>query len=109
MIVLHASAVLAWLQNEPGSRQVEDHLRAGAAITALDFAAVLDAAARNEADPRRVASLLYAMGLRVEPVDEGDALAATTVSADGCVADRIALAVARRLDCPLMTADELWP
>jgi ribonuclease VapC len=108
MILLHASAILAWLQNEPGSRQVEDHLRAGAAITALDFAAVLDAVEQNGSSAHRVAALLFAVGLRVEPFDELDALRAATVVPELCLADRIALAAAERLQVRLLTADELW-
>jgi PIN domain nuclease of toxin-antitoxin system len=103
--LLHASSVLAWLQEEPGTRLLQ---LKGNRITALDWGCVLDSARHHGADPRQIAALLYTVGLRVEPIYEEDVLRAANLDPNQCLADRIAQAVAERLDAPLITSESLW-
>lgn len=102
---MHASAVLAWMQEEPGTQTMD--LR-GAKVTALDWGCVLDYARVAGQNVYKVAALLHAVGIRVEPVLQVDVLRAAEMDNGECLADRIATAVANRLGARLITSESLW-
>lgn len=109
-VVLDSSAVLAWLQSEPGSERVRP-LIDGGVIAAPNWSEVLQKVQQHGRDMVEVGHLLRALGIDVEPVSAGDAEAAARLWSDNpalSLADRLCLAVARRLRVPAATADQQW-
>ena len=110
--VLDASALLAWLVQEPGAEVVGRYLPR-AVISAVNLSEVLY---RGKRLGRVVATLparLGHLGLRVEPFTADDALLATAVYARDrrhllSLADRCCLATAIRLGLPAVTGDRAW-
>jgi ribonuclease VapC len=110
--VLDASALLAWLVQEPGAEVVGEYLPR-AVISAVNLSEVLY---RGQSLGRNVATLparLGHLGLRVEPFTVEDAQIATEIFARDrrsvlSLADRCCLATAIRLDLPAVTDDRAW-
>ena len=117
-VVLDASALLAYLRDEPGAELVADAIALGAAMSTVNVAEVLSRAADRGADPKVLAGELAARGLLdgaidVEPFTSADAidvarLRPLTRAAGLSIADRACLALARRLDARAITADSAW-
>lgn len=108
--VLDASAVLAWLQQEPGADVVDPLLRE-AAISAPNWSEILQKAIQKGRDVRETADLLKALGLEVIALTEEDAATAAALWAEVPILsldDRCCLALARRLQLPAVTADSSW-
>ncbi len=110
--VLDASAVLAWLRDEPGADTVTDHLE-NAALSAVNLSEVHQKLAQRGVDADRTIRQLRSLGITVEPLDLTDALAASrlwaaTRSAGLSLGDRCCLALAARLQAPAITADNAW-
>jgi PIN domain nuclease of toxin-antitoxin system len=110
--VLDASAILAWLRDEPGADTVTP-LLAGAAVSAVNWSEVAQKLGQYGANTTVTAGRLRALGVRVEPFTAGDALAAAALwratRTDGLsLADRACLALAQRLGIPAITADRAW-
>ena len=113
--VLDASALLAYLGNEPGADVVADAIAAGATISTVNLAEALSTLATRGADPAAVVTRLTERGLldgaiTVEPFTTADATEAArlrplTRSAGLSLADRACLALARRLAREALTAD----
>ncbi|BDP44076.1 hypothetical protein DAETH_40450 (plasmid) [Deinococcus aetherius] len=113
MIVLDASAVIAWLRQEPGAAQVDAALRGEAWISAVNFAEVLSKVGERGGDVRAAARDLRIEGLLVEPHGEEDALITAELRVSTrpqglSLGDRACLALARRLGAPVLTADRAW-
>lgn len=118
MIVLDASALLAYLRDEPGADEVTTAIGDGTSISAVNLAEVLSRVAARGADPGRLADQLRASGLldgalTVEPFTAGDAIEAArlrplTSGAGLSLGDRACLALGRRLSLPVLTADSAW-
>lgn len=113
MRVLDASAVIAWLRQEPGAAQVNAALQHDAVISAVNCAEVLSKVGERGGDVQAVARDLRIEGLRVEPY--GDDHAVTTgvwrrlTRAQGLsLGDRACLSLAQRLGVPALTADRQW-
>ncbi|MDX6650044.1 MAG: hypothetical protein QOJ97_1995 [Solirubrobacteraceae bacterium] len=116
--VLDASALLAWLQDEPGAQLVDTALAAGAAMSAVNWAEVLSKAAEAGQDPDALAARLTDEGLlgglvEVLPLEAADApliarLRPLTRSAGLSLADRACLALAQRLGLEAVTAERAW-
>ncbi len=110
MVVLDASAALAYLQGEPGAQQVRDALESGAVMGAANWAEVAQKLRR--ADSWHVArALLLSFPLQIASVTVDDAEAAAALWQEGSalsLGDRLCLALARRLDLPVLTADQAW-
>jgi len=116
--VLDASALLAYLGDEPGAELVADQIAAGAAIGTVNLAEALSTLAARGQDPADVASELTARGLldgaiTVKPFTTADAIEAArlrplTRQAGLSLADRACLALARRLSVPVLTSDQAW-
>jgi ribonuclease VapC len=116
--VLDASGLLALLLDEQGAAEVEQMLANSGAISSGNLAEALSKIAERGADPGELARDLEAKGilgglLEVEPVTTQDAITiaeirpATKEHGLG-LGDRICLALGRRLDLPVLTADRAW-
>ena len=116
--VLDASALLAFLLDEPGADAVEDALAEGAAISAGNWAEVLSKVVDVHADADELAASLLSGGrlhgaLDVEDFTAEDAQAVArlrTVSrgAGLSLGDRACLALGQRLGAVVLTADRVW-
>jgi PIN domain nuclease of toxin-antitoxin system len=116
--VLDASALLAYLRDEPGGDVVADAIASGAAISAVNLAEVLSRVADHGGDPAALVDQMTQRGLlggaiTVEPFTTVDAtevarLRPPTRNAGLSLGDRACLALARRLDTPALTADSAW-
>lgn len=114
MIVLDSSALLALLQDEPGAATVEAALP-GAVMSPANLAEVLAKGADRGLDVTEQLQLLTSLGIGIEPVTVEDArLSAEVRRADSpdapvlSLGDRLCLALALRLDAPVLTADQAW-
>ena len=109
MTVLDASAVLAFLQGQPGADAVADRM-GGAAIGAANLSEVLSRFTGGT-EVGLVSALLTAKGVRVEPVLRSDAQTAARIRHELphlALGDRLCLALAERLDADVLTADRAW-
>ncbi len=116
--VLDASALLAYLGNEPGADLVADAIAGGVAISTVNLAETLSTAAGHGTDPVELAADLTARGLldgavTAEPFTTADAIETArlrplTRSAGLSLGDRACLALARRLSTAVVTADIAW-
>jgi ribonuclease VapC len=116
--ILDASALLAYLRDEPGAEVVADAVATGAVISTVNLGEVLSLVADRDADPARVARQMTDRGLldgaiAVEPFTSADAIEVArlrplTRDLGLSLGDRACLALARRLDAPVLTADSAW-
>lgn len=112
--LLDASALLALVMNEEGAARVENAVASGAAITVVNLAEVLSTLAQHGQDPEAAFAILNGGGaIEVVPVTAADAVEAAklrplTARAGLSLADRLCLAVAKRLDVTVLTADQAW-
>jgi ribonuclease VapC len=116
--ILDASALLAYLRDEPGADVVVDAIATGAVISTVNLGEVLSRVADRDADPARVARQMTDRGLldgalAVEPFTTVDAieiarLRPLTRDLGLSLGDRACLALATRLDAPVLTADSAW-
>lgn len=108
--VLDASALLAWLQSEPGAERVDP---SGAAMSSVNWSEVVQKSAQRGVDTARPRTDLEALGLAIALFSATDAEAAAALypstRAHGLsLADRACLALARKLGVPAVTADRAW-
>lgn len=109
-VVVDASVVLAWLQDEPGSDEAEPMLMEGL-IGAANWSEVLQKARQHGAPTGLVGRLLASFGLRVVDVTADDAERAATLWRRGSplsLGDRLCLALALRTGSEVATADASW-
>jgi len=113
--ILDASALIAFLHDEPGADAVVEALAATAAMSVVNWAETLSKVAADGDDPQRVADSLQLSDapLQLEPLTEGDCVAIArlrplTRARGLSLADRACLALAQRLDLPILTADREW-
>jgi PIN domain nuclease of toxin-antitoxin system len=108
--VLDSSAILAWLQDEPGSDVVDPLLDEGI-ISAANWSEVLQKAAQKGRAADETGELLKGLGLEVTPLIEEEAGLAASLWFQAsflALADRCCLALAQRLGAPAVTADDAW-
>ena len=113
--MLDASALLAWLREEPGAENVERVLD-GAVISAVNLSEVLQkslAAGLTAAETSPLPDDLGTLGLSVvtfgtREAQVAAALWSVTRSPGLSLADRACLATAVCLEAPAMTADRNW-
>lgn len=112
MIVFDASALLAFLANEPGADSVREALEVGpSACSAANWSEVAHKVMATGHNWRQARALLMAYDLAVEPVIATDAESAAELWQTNqhlSLADRLCLALAARLEAPAWTADRLW-
>jgi PIN domain nuclease of toxin-antitoxin system len=105
--VLDASAVLAFLQGEPGAEVVSERLD-GAVIGAANWSEVRTRLG-GELEGSLADAILVARGVRVEPLTKEDAdRAALLTDRSLSLGDRLCLALGRRLGEEVLTADRAW-
>jgi ribonuclease VapC len=109
-IVLDASAVLAWLQQEEGA-DVVDPLLEGALMSVANWAEVLQKVENAGMDPQGTALSLQALGVQVAPLIEEDCAAIAKwwfVDSALALGDRCCLALAERVGGQAVTAEQRW-
>jgi len=116
--VLDTSALLAWLQDEPGADQVSTALLNGATIHTVSWAEVLSHLADHGLNASQVTQQLTARGvldqlLTVDPGQPQDAIAVADLGREGqrlglSLGDRYCLALAQRLAAPVLTTTPTW-
>lgn len=116
--VLDASALLAYLNDEPGADVVEKALAAGSAIGTVNWAEVLSKAMETGIAPETLATELEKRGilgntldvlpLTIEDSMEIARLRPLTKSFGLSRGDKACLALGKRLRIPILTADRIW-
>lgn len=112
--VLDASAILAFLQREPGQEAVAQVLEKGrAVICAVNLSEVAAKLAQAGMTPMLAEEALRALDLDVRPFDEPLALECAwlrepTRAAGLSLGDRACLALGKRLSRPVLTTDRSW-
>jgi PIN domain nuclease of toxin-antitoxin system len=117
-LVLDASALIAHLQHEPGHEKVRAVLARGAVISSMNLSEVLDVLSRAGGEPGDFAdemdrSNVLHGALLVEEFTFDDSVEAArlrplTSHLGLSLADRACLALALRMDFPVITADRAW-
>lgn len=116
--MLDASALLAYLRDEPGRDRVEEALLKGAEMSAANWAETLAKLSDIGQDPEKTTAVLQQEGLLgqllvIVPFDEASALETArvrraTLSLKLSLADRACLALGRQHALPVLTADRAW-
>ncbi len=114
VIVLDASAVLAFLQEEPGADVVGQALESmDCIVTAANHSEIIAKALDRGMALEAIEGVLAELGYAVEDIKAGDGLRAgamrpQTRASGLSLGDRLCLAVATRLQAPVLTADRPW-
>ena len=111
-IVLDASALLAFLQDEPGGDQVEAVLPE-AVISSVNWAEVVQKSATAGVNIDGMREDLEALGVTILPFTAEEAKIAgqlwlQTRPAGLSLGDRACLSLGIRLQAPVLTADQIW-
>lgn len=109
--VLDASAVLAYLLNEPGQDVVHAAIESGASCSTVNLSEVVQKLRVAGGDWKTASAILGAWGLVIEPPTAADAVKAADLWRETphlSLADRFCLATAARLGVPALTADRSW-
>lgn len=111
--VIDTSALLAYLQGEPGEDVAAGWLDRGAAVSALTVQELVSKIVRGGGTAEDAAAIAAGLGLAVHPLTE-----ALGVEAGAMIAvarpvglshgDRACLALARALGLPAVSADRSW-
>ena len=110
-VVLDASALLAFLQGEPGSSTVEAALTGGAHCSAVNWSEVAQKVRAAGGDWGLVRALLDSYKLVVLDATTADAEWAALHWQAGqglSLADRFCLALGERVEADVLTADTAW-
>jgi ribonuclease VapC len=108
--VLDASAVLSWLQNEPGEGVV-DPLLDESLVSAANWSEILQKVGSKGRSMDETADLIKAVGVQIAQLTEEDAARAASLWFQApflSLADRFCLALAHRLGAVAVTADRSW-
>jgi ribonuclease VapC len=110
--VLDASALLAFLQKEPGNARVDAVLETSC-ISAANWSEVVQKSAARGVDIEALKAMLSAAQLSIVDLTSADAEAAAvlwpgTRHLGLSLADRCCLATAQRLRTTVLTADVAW-
>lgn len=111
--ILDASAVLAYLQDEPGSAVVRTALDDGALMSTVNWAEVTQKARTAGVEIAGLANDMVALGLGLEPFTADQAeiagnLWARTKGLGLSLADRSCLALGLDKGLTVYTADRVW-
>lgn len=110
--VLDASALLAFLHNEPGAGKVEAALN-GARVSAVNWAEVVQKALQQNVDTAGMQEGFIEVGVQFEPFTPTQAETAARLWEPGkalglSLADRACIALASDLSLPILTGDRAW-
>ncbi|MBW4651307.1 MAG: type II toxin-antitoxin system VapC family toxin [Kastovskya adunca ATA6-11-RM4] len=110
--VLDASALLAWLQGEPGGEVVEPLLNQSV-MSSINWAEVLQKSISRGVQREGMQADLEAIGLQILPFTALDAervaqLYLPTQPQGLSLGDRACLALAESLNLPALTTDRVW-
>ncbi len=110
--VLDASALLAWLHDEPGAEQVGAALD-GALVSAVNWSEVVQKLLQRGADVDGMLADVAELGVTIEPFTAAHAEANARLWDVGrglglSLADRACLSLAEARDLPALTADQAW-
>jgi ribonuclease VapC len=108
--VLDASALLAYLHEEPGGAAVHAAIRASF-VSALNWSEVVQKTALRGRNATERRAVLEGIGMAIVAFDRDDAEAAADLwprARNLSLADRACLALAARLAVPALTADRAW-
>lgn len=111
MNVFDASALLAFLQDEPGASTVERELAAGGHCGAVNWSEVAQKVLAHRRDWDLAKALMLSYELEIAEVTAADAEWAARRWRRGeglSIADRLCLALGERLDGSVWTADTGW-
>lgn len=111
MTVIDASALLAFLRNEPGSDVVEEALASQAYCSAANWAEVAQKVTSHGRNWELSRGLLDSFNVSVEPVTRADAEVAAKLWAQEqslSLGDRLCIALSIRLEAVALTADRAW-
>lgn len=111
MNLFDSSALLAFLQGEPGADVVETVLADGGSCSAANWSETAQKLHARGADWDAARGLLFSYGVAVEPVLVRDAERAAQLWRSGSglsLADRLCLATAERLEATVWTTDTAW-
>ena len=113
--VLDASAVIAWLKDEPGAALVDLALEGvgRAVISTVNLAEVMSFAAQAGQQTEEIMGLLRETGLAFLPLSTTQArrigdLRPLTASAGLSLGDRACLALGQELGAQVLTPDRVW-
>lgn len=116
--MLDASAFLAYLRDEPGAEIVENALIDGCYISIINWVEVLSKVVDLGESPDEIIKRLRDEGLlenslEIIACNEEDAITIAkfrplTKSAGLSLGDRACLALGKRLNLPVLTADKVW-
>lgn len=111
-LVLDASAVLAWLHDEPGGDQVGEHLP-DACISSVNWSEVVQKSLARKVNIEGMREQFMALGLSIESFDASQAESAgcfwsSTRKQGMSLGDRACLALAKEMSLPVLTADRAW-
>lgn len=111
-VVLDASALLSFLQGEPGSNQVEAALPE-AIICSVNWSEVVQKSIAASVDINGMREDLEALGLKILPFSAEEAELAgqlwqKTKQAGLSLGDRACLSVGLRMNASVLTADKIW-
>ena len=111
--VLDASALLAFVKEEPGVERVAGALMAGAAMSAVNLSEVIAKLADEGAPEPAIRHSIETAGIDIVEFDADDALVAgllrpSTRAAGLSFGDRACLALAQQSGAPVLTTDKAW-
>ncbi len=112
--VLDASAIIAFLQGEPGSEVVGRALHSQrCVVSAANQAEVIAKSLDRGADPDAIKMILAELAYSVVDIPVGDGeqagwIRGQTPSIGLSLGDRLCLALAQRLSARVLTADRAW-
>jgi PIN domain nuclease of toxin-antitoxin system len=111
-IVLDSSAILAHLNDEPGSEHAARFF-GDALLSAVNLAEVVAKLAEHGASPNLIRAALSRYGLQIAAFDEElaertGALRVKTRAFGLSLGDRACLALAEYMSLPVLTADRAW-
>jgi PIN domain nuclease of toxin-antitoxin system len=111
-IVLDSSALLAFINGEPGAEVVVQSL-SQAVISAINLSEVVAKLVDREVPESVIQRFVAELRVKVVPVDQEQAVTAgllrlQTKSIGLSLGDRICLALALQQDCPVLTSDRAW-
>ena len=111
-VVLDASALLAYLQDEPGW-QVIDTVLAESVMSSVNWAEVIQKSVAAEVDSDGMLDQLQVLGMKIEPFTIANAELAgklwkQTRQAGLSLGDRACLSLGLCLEVPVWTCDRVW-